>query len=188
MSPVHGNFRMTGKAGSRRGVARLHQQRDRWYATQFHPLNVDRQNTEARFGLVGFSRFPAPRPDLLRWSHRASGLLPRRVHDALTLVDGTQLCGPGGALPVSAGAGEQQGRDGAGAAAVGLQRGARGLGGLHPTVRDCHGPVRAGHLQMRPLAPPPRFLQCCRRKPITPPQPYKRPFSGISSQWPVCSV
>jgi len=40
--------------------------------------------------------------------------------------------------------------------------------------------------QMRPLAPPPRFLQCCRRKPITPPQPYKRPFSGISSQWPMC--
>ena len=37
--------------------------------------------------------------------------------------------------------------------------------------------------QMQPLAPPPRLLHCCRRKPITPPQPYKLPFGEIS--WPM---
>jgi hypothetical protein len=30
---------------------------------------------------------------------------------------------------------------------------------------------------MRSLAPPPRHLHCCRRMPLTPPQPYKRSFT-----------
>ena len=34
---------------------------------------------------------------------------------------------------------------------------------------------------MLSLAPPPRLLHCCRKKPITPPQPYKLSFVRIAS-------
>ena len=63
----------------------------------------------AEYALGGVLDFPAPRHDVVRWPHRAPGVLPRRDRDPTSLAERTEPRGPGRALPVSARARESPG-------------------------------------------------------------------------------
>ena len=99
--------------------------RKRWWSRRRCPMQI-------RSGPS--SGLPAPGPHVLRWADRAPGLLPHRVRRAAALAERGGLCGPGGALPVLARAGQQPG----GLRGGPLARRARGRAGrlarLHAAV------------------------------------------------------
>ena len=92
----------------------------------------------------GTAGFPAAGPDQFWWSGSPSGLFPRGLGGEAALVERAGVCGPCGALPVSARAGQQPGRHGHRHDACRLSRCAGGLGGLHAAVCHCAGSCCAG--------------------------------------------